>query len=235
MTHAGLRAEGCNAAMLFWRKKPQPDYIIVGLGNPGPEYERTRHNVGFMAADALAGMFPHPRWRYRWSSLAAELAVDPARALVPPPGVEAEEIERIRERCGADKRHLLVIKPQTYMNRSGRALARVVQANPTVPFVVVSDDVNLPWGKLRLRERGSAGGHKGLDDIIRALGGMEDFARIRIGIGGGELEDVSDYVLEELASDKLADARRFATAAALKALEIACVGYEAAVSSGFAL
>ncbi len=222
--------------MLFWRKRAQPDYIIVGLGNPGPEYERTRHNVGFMAADALAGMFPRVRWRYRWSSLAAELTIDPARALAPPPGVAAaEELKRIRERCGTGKRRLLVVKPQAFMNRSGRALVKLTQAKPGVPFVVISDDVNLPWGKLRLRERGSAGGHKGLSDIITRLGGMDDFPRIRIGIGGGELADVSDYVLDELSSDELADAQRFAIAAALKALEIACVGYEAAVSSDFIL
>lgn len=221
--------------MPFWRKKTLPDYIIVGLGNPGPEYEGTRHNVGFMAADVLAGMFPRVRWRYRWSSLATELTFDPVKALAPLPGVAAEEIERIRERCGTEKRLLLAVKPQAFMNRSGRALARVVQANPDVPFVVISDDVNLPWGKLRLREHGSAGGHKGLDDIVRALGGRDDFLRIRIGVGGGELEDVSDYVLEELTGDKLADARRFATAAAIKALEIACIGYEASVSSGFLL
>lgn len=221
--------------MPFWRRKPRPDYIIVGLGNPGPEYERTRHNVGFMAADALAEMFPRPRWRYRWSSLAAELIFNPAKALTPPCGDIVEELERIRERCGTGTLRLLVAKPQAYMNRSGRAASKLAQANPGAPFVVISDDVNLPWGKLRLRERGSAGGHKGLDDIIRALGGREDFPRIRIGVGGGELEDVSDYVLEELASDELADARRFATAAAIKALEIACFGYEAAVSSDFAL
>jgi|GEM_PF-76430 len=221
--------------MLFWKKRPLADYIIVGLGNPGPEYERTRHNVGFMAADALAGMFPRPRWRYRWSSLAAELTFNPAKALAPPPSVATDELERIRERCGTEKRLLITVKPQAFMNRSGRAVAKIAQANPGVPFVVISDDVNLPWGKLRLRERGSAGGHKGLSDIIRALGGREDFPRIRIGIGGGELEDVSDYVLEELTGDELADARRFAAAAAIKALEIACIGYEAAVSSDFAL
>jgi len=221
--------------MLFWRKKPLPDYLIVGLGNPGPDYERTRHNVGFMAADVLAGMFPRVRWRYRWSSLAAELTVDPARLLTMPPGIAGEEHKRIREMCGSEKRRLLVVKPQAFMNRSGRAVGKIAQANPGVPFVVISDDVNLPWGKLRLRERGSAGGHKGLDDIIRTLGSREDFPRIRIGIGGGELADTSEYVLEELTGDKLADARRFATAAAIKALEIACLGYETAVSSGLLL
>jgi PTH1 family peptidyl-tRNA hydrolase len=221
--------------MLFWRKRPLPDYIIVGLGNPGPDYERTRHNVGFMAADALAGMFPRPRWRYRWSSLAAELAFDPTRTFASPPGAATDEFERIRERCGTEKRLLLAVKPQAFMNQSGRAVAKLAQANPDVPFVVISDDVNLPWGKLRLRERGSAGGHKGLNDIIRALGGTEDFPRIRIGVGGGELADTGDYVLEELTGDELGDARRFAAAAAIKALEIACIGYEAAVSSDFAL
>ncbi len=222
--------------MPFWRRRKHPDYIVVGLGNPGPEYEHTRHNVGFMAVETLAGMFPRPRWRYRWSALTAELAFDPAKSMPPPPNADvavSEELERIRERCGTEKRRLLVIKPQTYMNRSGRALAKITQANPGVPFVVISDDVNLPWGKLRLRERGSAGGHKGLADIIGALGGKEDFPRIRIGIGGGELEDISDYVLEELTGDELAEARRFAMAAAVKALEIACLGYETAVSGDF--
>jgi PTH1 family peptidyl-tRNA hydrolase len=213
--------------MRFWRRRTLPDFIVFGLGNPGPGYADTRHNLGFMAVDALRDLLGNPRILYRWSSETFEAEVQPS--------LVAGLANINTEPAGQGALRLLAAKPQIFMNRSGRAVAQTVNANRKVPFAVISDDVNLPWGKLRLRRNGGAGGHKGLISIIGELGGFEDFPRIRIGVGGGELSELTDYVLEPMGAEDLAQARKFARAAAVKALELAVCGYDRASSSDFIL
>lgn len=131
--------------------------IIVGLGNPGPEYEHTRHNAGFWALDHVAERF---KVRFGPSPWKARTAVFHFKGAT----------------------HYLV-KPQTYMNLSGEAVARIMAAEGAAPgdLLVVVDDINLPVGRLRLRPSGSEGGHNGLRSIIGYVG--QDFWRLRIGVG----------------------------------------------------
>jgi PTH1 family peptidyl-tRNA hydrolase len=145
--------------------------LIVGLGNPGERYRRTRHNVGFMVVDELAAEMSSSRWH------------EEADALVASAGIGAEPI--------------LLVKPQTFMNRSGASVAALVSAHGLSPsdVFVILDDVVLELGTLRMRERGGHGGHNGLRSIIECLG-TEDFPRLRVGILKGEPEgDLADFVL----------------------------------------
>jgi peptidyl-tRNA hydrolase, PTH1 family len=134
-------------------------YLIVGLGNPGAEYEWTRHNLGFLLIDKLA------------ASAGAAVKRRECRALV---GSATIEDERVR-----------LVKPQTFMNLSGETvaclLAKAEIADPAKSLIVISDDLALPFGTIRLRARGSAGGHNGLKSIIAAIG-TNEFIRLRIGI-----------------------------------------------------
>lgn len=146
--------------------------LIVGLGNPGREYEWTRHNLGFMLIDRLFQRAGGRRFR-------------------------SESSAKIAGVTFADRR-VLLIKPQTYMNLSGDAvrplLDRYGESNPA-NLLVVSDDVALPFGMIRVRARGSAGGQKGLKSIIERLG-SEEFARLRIGVKPDHpLDDLSSFVL----------------------------------------
>jgi len=131
--------------------------FVVGLGNPGEEYAATRHNVGFMTVDELARRWQVTDWRLRENALVAEY-----RASEP----------------------VLLIKPQTYMNLSGTAvgaLARWYKLDPT-DIIVIYDDLDLPTGRLRLRARGGAGGHHGMESVILHLN-SDQCKRVRIGIG----------------------------------------------------
>jgi PTH1 family peptidyl-tRNA hydrolase len=146
--------------------------LIVGLGNPGYEYHLTPHNLGFMVVDRLA------------ESCGVELTRREAQALT-----AAAEIERER---------VILAKPQTYMNLSGMAVARLRERYelPAQDLIVLLDDVDLPLGTLRIRSRGSAGTHNGLKSVIGALQ-AEDFARVRMGVGPDRpLEDLVSYVLK---------------------------------------
>lgn len=145
-------------------------YLIAGLGNPGPEYRNTRHNIGFQVVDALAGV-------------SAAFSA----------GRYAEH---------AEKRHkgrtLVLIKPQTFMNLSGKAIRYWMEQEniPAGRVLVITDDLALPFGKLRLRASGSAGGHNGLTSIIESIG-TEDFPRLRFGIGSEFARGRQvDYVLD---------------------------------------
>jgi PTH1 family peptidyl-tRNA hydrolase len=151
----------------------------VGLGNPGERYRRTRHNIGFMVVDVLA-----------------------ARAGVRK-GRELAEAWVASAALGGDE--VLLVKPQTFMNRSGAAVERVLGLEGGRPedLVVVADDVALPLDTLRVRERGSHGGHNGLRSLIDALGSSE-FPRIRIGVGRGEpADELADYVLSPFLPDEV--------------------------------
>jgi PTH1 family peptidyl-tRNA hydrolase len=152
---------------------------VVGLGNPGLRYERTRHNAGFMAIDELAAR----------TRAAGRLLSDAWLAEVTLAGEPA-----------------LLVKPQSFMNLSGEPVARLVaeHAIPPAELVVVVDDVALPLGRIRVRAHGSDGGHNGLRSLVAALGTAE-FARVRIGVG---LEappemDLADFVLAEFLAEEL--------------------------------
>ena len=147
-------------------------WLAVFLGNPGPRYAGTRHNAGFLAADELAREKGVKIARLRFRAMTGRIELGGA-------GV-------------------LLMKPQTYMNESGQAVGQAARFYKIPPqrVLVVSDDINLPCGKLRIRERGSAGGHNGLKSVIAHLG-SEDFPRIRIGVGAppqGGAEQI-DWVL----------------------------------------
>lgn len=152
--------------------------LIVGLGNPGPRYRETRHNIGFAVVDLLA----------RRSGLTFE-------------GGPAEAVIARARQLGEGT---LLAKPLTFMNLSGAAVADLVRyfriAIPDV--LIVADDVNLPLGKLRARARGSDGGHQGFRSIIERLGTSE-FARVRIGVGRGDpRRDLADHVLARFDADE---------------------------------
>lgn len=139
-------------------------WVVVGLGNPGARYAHTRHNIGFLVADRLAARWSVAFDREKFSGQFAE------------------------GRCGAAK--VVLLKPLTFMNRSGQAVAQAArnQCDGTEAVLVLVDDSELPFGRLRLRARGSAGGHNGLKSIIEHLGSQE-FPRLRIGIGRSDAGD----------------------------------------------
>ncbi len=149
-----------------------PEWLVVFLGNPGSKYEGTRHNAGFMTADAFGERHGVKMDRLKFKSLT---------------GV-----------CETGGKKLLLIKPQTYMNLSGDAVceAQRFYKIPLERVLVVSDDVTLPLGKLRVRRSGSAGGHNGLKDIIAKCGG-DRFPRVKVGVGSPPVEnyDMADWVL----------------------------------------
>ena len=146
-------------------------YLITGLGNPGPKYRHNRHNIGFMVLDAFAKHAQIPIQRVQFRALVGK-------------GFFAEE-------------RMILAKPQTYMNVSGQAVVPLMKFYKIPPerFIVVHDDLDLPFGTLRLRPQGGAGGQHGVESIINKLG-QREFARLRVGIGRppGRM-DPRDYVL----------------------------------------
>ena len=153
---------------------------IVGLGNPGPEYTETRHNAGFRLADHLAA-----RWR-----------LEPLR-----------RADRARVAEGSWNGHTVrIVKPQTYMNRSGAAIAPLLDLpgfDASRDLLILVDEVALPLGRFRLRGAGSAGGHNGLKSVEGVLR-RQDYARLRIGVGPkpAGLDELSDYVLDSFAREE---------------------------------
>jgi len=144
--------------------------VVVGLGNPGKQYHGTRHNVGFAVVDGLASAPSAGRFQSRFSASIAEL-------------FEGDQ-------------KVLLVKPETFMNLSGRSVRQVVDFYQVelTDLLVVCDDVNLPLGRLRVRQKGSHGGHNGLRDIQNHLG-TTDYPRLRIGVGAAEGGELVDHVL----------------------------------------
>lgn len=173
--------------------------LVVGLGNPGSKYAGTRHNVGFEVLESLArrGVADAPRPKFDGQMTTIQLA-------------------------GAAAVHLFW--PLTYMNQSGRAVAAAVRfykIDPEVDLLVICDDMSLPLGKLRMRARGSSGGQKGLNDILRALA-SQAIARLRVGIEPAPPGwDVADYVLSRFRKDEQ-DAVKVAIENAADAVELWC-------------
>jgi PTH1 family peptidyl-tRNA hydrolase len=143
--------------------------VVVGLGNPGPRYDGTRHNVGYAVVDELAESPRAGRFQSRFQAQIAELDEDGIR--------------------------VLLVKPETFMNLSGRAVRQILDFYQVdlADVLIVCDDINLPLGKLRVRARGSHGGHNGLRDIEAHLGSNE-YSRLRIGVGAPG-DDAVDHVL----------------------------------------
>ena len=152
--------------------------IFVGLGNPGAEYAKTKHNVGFMLADKLSEKIGAENWREKFNALVAESFF-----------------------CGEK---ILIVKPQTFMNLSGEAVAPLMNFYKISAenLIVAHDDMDLPVGKIRLRPKGSGGGHHGVESIIQHLGGEKNFSRVRIGIGRPPQNwTVNNHVLSQFSAE----------------------------------
>ncbi|MBR3250587.1 MAG: aminoacyl-tRNA hydrolase [Erysipelotrichaceae bacterium] len=152
--------------------------LIVGLGNPGLEYSKTRHNAGFLLIDRLC------------EKLDVVLDKNKCKANY---GIYRHKGEKV-----------IIAKPQTYMNLSGMAVSSLMRFYdiPVEDLIVVHDDLDLPTGKLRLRRKGSSGGQKGMGNIITQLG-TQDINRIRVGISNDKNRDTKDYVLSAFSKDEL--------------------------------
>jgi PTH1 family peptidyl-tRNA hydrolase len=160
--------------------EPEATRLIVGLGNPGPEYADTRHNVGFRCVEELARRHA-ASWQDKTSALSSLVAV-----IHPNPDL-----------------NVVLAKPHTFMNRSGTAVQDLLDFLdlPTDRCLVVYDEMDLPFGTLRLRERGSPGTHNGMRSVIRALG-TENVPRLRIGISQASPGEATSHVLSEFGPDE---------------------------------
>ena len=160
--------------------------VILGLGNPGRQYEATRHNVGWWLLDHLAGVWRFDGWKRDGEAMVTTATVHSTR--------------------------VRMIKPLTYMNLSGNVLRNYLRRSlwsPAKDLLVVVDEVALPVGRYRIRARGSAGGHNGLKSVEQAVGSQE-YARLRIGVGPSEerraiYEDLADFILAPFARDERED------------------------------
>ena len=156
-------------------------WLVVGLGNPGSEYAKNRHNVGFLVADLLAGRLGAKFSRHR-------------RAVA--------QVAEARVGVGADAPQLVLVKPMTYMNLSGGPVAALRQFYkvPLAQIVAVHDELDIPYGQLRLKLGGGEGGHNGLRSMSGSLG-VKDYLRVRFGIGRPPgRQDPADYVLSDFSS-----------------------------------
>lgn len=173
------------------RTAGKPQWLITGLGNPGMVYENTRHNAGFMALDTLAAQEQVKIDRMKFKGYVGDVTL-------------------AGQRC-------LLLKPATYMNNSGEAVVQAMQFYKLdiSQLIVVFDDISLPPGKLRIRRKGSAGGHNGIKSIIE-LTGSEEFARIKLGVGAKPHREMSlaDWVLSKFRPEELEKMEQSCTHAA---------------------
>lgn len=159
----------------FFSKSPEPMILIVGLGNPGDKYAGNRHNIGFMAVDAIAREYGFPAFRAKFQGQISEGKIDGQK--------------------------VALLKPQTYMNNSGQSVAAAAKFFKIAPdgIIVFHDELDLESGKLRVKTGGGNAGHNGLKSIQAHLG-TPDFVRVRMGIGHpGDKNRVHDYVLSDFA------------------------------------
>ena len=156
------------------------DYILVGLGNPGKEYEKTRHNIGFMALDFVA----------------EKLGIE----------INSQKFKSLYAFGTFEGKKVILLKPQTFMNLSGQAILPFMSFYkvPLQNVILIYDDISLPVGKMRIRKQGSHGGHNGVKNII-TLSGSQNFPRIKIGVGNKPNEnwDLADWVLSKFSSEEL--------------------------------
>ena len=175
------------------------DWMIVGLGNPGKEYEKTRHNVGFRSTDLLAGLLKTKIDRLKFKALTRMVNYNDMK--------------------------VLLVQPQTYMNLSGAAVSALATYYKVAPerILVIFDDISLPVGRIRIRKDGSAGGHNGIKSIIQSLG-SDQFPRVKVGVGAKPHPDydLADWVLSRFSAQEekaLAPALENAANAALLVLD----------------
>ena len=165
--------------MKFFTKKGTFSWLIVGLGNPGMQYENTRHNAGFIAVDAIAERYKTLAWK--------------------------SEMKAYTAQCDVNGIKVLLIKPQTYMNNSGEAVKAIASyyRMPADKIIVIFDDISLPVGRIRIRRNGSDGGHNGMKDIIELMG-TDMIPRIKVGIGAKPHPqyDLKDWVLSKFNADE---------------------------------
>lgn len=158
----------------------KPVLVIFGLGNPGAQYERTRHNIGYLAIDALSTAFAQGEWQDKPKF---ESFIQEARVGVVP---------------------VLLVKPKTYMNLSGDAVRKVVEfykLDAANQVLIISDDIDIPLGEIRLRKNGGAGTHNGLKSIVAIFG--ESFPRLRIGLGQPPTgTDLANWVLSTMTKEE---------------------------------
>lgn len=181
--------------------------LVVGLGNPGPEYEWTPHNLGFLAVDRLAARHSIRLSRYECQALVGQ------------------------GRIGG--RTVMLAKPQTFMNLSGQSVKGLLEKLELGPgrLLVIYDDLDLPWLSLRIRPKGSAGGHHGVEDIIRCLG-TQEFARLRLGIHPGhEVRDGAKFVLTPFRSGQREELDRLLDDASAAAESVITEGVEKAMAA----
>ncbi|QNM04331.1 aminoacyl-tRNA hydrolase [Qiania dongpingensis] len=181
-------------------------FVIAGLGNPGLAYAGTRHNVGFGAIDELADS-------YRI-------------------GVDTKKHKGLIGKGNIGGQKVILLKPQTYMNLSGESIREVLDYYKLTPeeLLVIYDDINLDPGQLRIREKGSAGGHNGMKNIISHLG-TDVFSRIRVGVGSKPPRmDLADYVLGHFSAEELPEVRESLVHAAEAAAMIAAGDMAAAMN-----
>ena len=183
--------------MLF--KSSGCDWMIVGLGNPGKEYEKTRHNVGFRVTDLLSGQLKTKIDRLKFQALMRQVDYNGKK--------------------------VLLVQPQTYMNASGAAVSALASYYKVKPerILVIFDDISLPVGRIRIRRDGSAGGHNGIKSIIQSLG-TDQFPRVKVGVGAKPHPDydLADWVLSKFSAQEekaLAPALEHAAEAALMVLD----------------
>ena len=157
---------------MFFLKKPACDWMIVGLGNPGSQYEKTRHNAGFLALERLEKQLNAPAEKLRHKALCTQVTYAGQK--------------------------LLLVKPQTFMNASGLAVRQAADFYKIPPerIIVIFDDISLAVGRLRVRPSGSAGGHNGIKSIISSIG-SDQFPRVKVGVGAKPHPDydLADWVL----------------------------------------
>jgi len=187
---------------------PETTRLIVGLGNPGPEYAETRHNVGFRCVEEIARRFG-ATWQDKTSVVGSLVAV-----AHPTPDIT-----------------LVLAKPQTFMNRSGTAVKDLLEFLnlPSERCLVVYDEMDLPFGTLRLRERGSPGGHNGMGSVVRSLG-TDNIPRLRIGISQASPGEATSHVLSEFTPDERAAVAELVARAADAAMAWAIEGPETAMN-----
>lgn len=192
--------------MLFG--KTACDWMIVGLGNPGREYDRTRHNVGFRVTDALA----------------AQLHIKLDR-------LKCKALTRFADYEGL---RVLLVQPQTFMNLSGAAVSALAAYYKVPPerILVIFDDISLPVGRVRVRRDGSAGGHNGMKSIIQSLG-TDQFPRVRVGVGAKPHPDydLADWVLSKFSAQEERELGPAVDRAAAAALLVLTQGVEKAASA----
>ena len=193
--------------VLFKSKSNSFKYLIVGLGNPGMQYENTRHNAGFLGVDALCDKLGIKLNKSKFESVLGDTVIAGER--------------------------VIIAKPQTYMNNSGRAVSSICRFYkiPADKIIVLFDDISLPVGNIRIRRKGSAGGHNGIKDIIELMG-TDNIMRIKIGVGERPDSgyDLKDWVLGKMPKDLSAKFKQAFSNAALAAEEIISTGIDSAMN-----